>query len=221
MARARCWESRLRRQIPNGDSLRSQVRSRYPTLHQRLSRSGWQRGTPALPSSLFAIRAPQCHRCPRTAGRCEKASRSESAGTERPYDLQASRSDDRTISRCLAPFRRPARGNGEAGRSGNRSSLESVRQRRSVGAVVPRSGMCPRDRQRAGFSAHSSFCSIRLHEAVAWRSGAMTRCSARPESAHFVFDLRLGSSEEGPGHGRGSKELRNLAYSCNLITPNG
>jgi predicted nucleic acid-binding protein len=48
-------------------------------------------------------------------------------------------------------------------------------------AVVPRGGMCPRDGQRTGFRAHSLLRSIRLHEAVAWRSDALVNLRSRAE----------------------------------------
>ena len=53
--RGRCSGSRSHPQTLSGDSRLAQVRSRYSTLHQRLSRSGGQRGTPAVPSRLFAF----------------------------------------------------------------------------------------------------------------------------------------------------------------------
>ena len=49
---AQCSGSRSRPLTVNGDSSLAQVRYRYPTLHQRLSRSGCQRGTTAVPSRL-------------------------------------------------------------------------------------------------------------------------------------------------------------------------
>ena len=126
--RGRCSGSRSRLPTLNGDSSLAQVRSRHSTLHQRLSRSGCQRGTPAVPSRLFAFRAFQRDRRPGTAGWRETTPGWEDVGAERPQGLSASESNHHSISRCLAQVRRLARGNSETGGTGSRQGLESFRE---------------------------------------------------------------------------------------------